>query len=145
MRIDPPDVIIHTFALTPLRAVFVWCLAGLGASIPIAASLMPHVFELFPGMLTFPFYALPLAVVTALAQEWWAALALPLLAILLYKMWRFTLNDNPPSDLIQIPTLACLIAFSPIFLPLFPQAIAATLLILASVFFAHRDPPKTAW
>ena len=106
MKWDPPEVFINAIALTPVRLIAAWVAGSIGAFIPIFIGGGFEALDLLAWqLLFFPFY---LAVV-AFFSGWWALIAVPLIMIFSYKLFRFMTNDNTGSDLMVMLSLAFLI------------------------------------
>ena len=106
MRIDPLDVISNALANPPLRLAFAWLCAIAGAFFPLFILKGFGAFGYLGWQwLLFPVYLLYMAV----DGGWWTIIALPLLALLGWRMIAFMCNENTGSDLFAIFTISYLI------------------------------------
>ena len=92
---DLPTVWADTIRSVPRRFMTAWVLGALGTAAPAAMRDLGDVIEM--GL----FFALgwPLALfLFAMGSGWWGLIAVPLLLVLAWHMFRFVQDDSPDGD-----------------------------------------------
>ena len=106
MRIDPLDVIANALASLPVRLAIAWLCGITGAFTPLFLSKGFYAFQYLGWQwVLFPVYLLYMAV----DAGWWTIFAIPLLALLGWRMIAFMRNENTGSDLFAIFSISYLI------------------------------------
>lgn len=111
MRINLPDVFLHTTASVPLRFLLAWVAGTLGAVIPSLMGEGMYALDTFAWrLLFFPFHLMVLAVWGGGWTGQWAFVAIPLLLVLGWRLLKYLLDDGHAPQLAWIFWLAFVIA-----------------------------------
>jgi len=136
MRIDPLDVIANALASLPLRLAIAWLCGIAGSFMPLFISKGFCAFQsLGWHWLLFPAYLLYMAV----DGGWWTIVALPLLAMLAWRMIAFMRNENTGSDLVSIFTISYLIGIRAAESHLLIGILLAAYLIYQTIYLDRRE------
>jgi len=136
MRIDPLDVIANALASLPVRLAIAWLSGIAGAFTPLILAKGVYAFQSFGWQwVLFPVYLLYMAV----DAGWWTIFAIPLLALLGWRMIAFMRNENTGSDLFAIFSISYLIGIRGAGTHWFLGLILAAYCIYQTVHFDRRE------
>ncbi len=136
MRIDPLEVIASSMTSVPVRLAFAWLCGMAGAFTPLLLSNGIDACQFLGWQwLLFPFYLFYMAT----DAGWWTIIALPLLALLGWRIIAYMRNENMGSDLFAIFSITYLIGIRGA-APSWPLALTlGAYLICQMVYLDRRD------
>ena len=89
---DQPTVWANTLASVPRRFLAAWLVGALGTAAPATLRDLGDVFEMWWGfILAWPLFLF----LFAMGSGWWGLIAVPLLLVLAWHMFRFVQDDQP--------------------------------------------------